>query len=457
MYKTVVINVVGLSSNLIGADMPFLSAYLAKNKKSFINPMLPAVTCSVQATYLTGKAPSEHGIVGNGWYFRDECEVRFWKQSNKLVQSEKIWESAKKKNENFTCANHFWWYNMYSSVDYSITPRPMYTSRGGKFPDVYTHPGELRDLLQEKLGTFPLFKFWGPKTSIESSRWIAEAAKIVDNRDNPTLTLIYLPHLDYCLQKFGPDAACVKKDLKEIDEVIESLVKFYEQKNTRIIILSEYGITKVDKPIHINRVLRQNGYLTVRLEKGREMLDPGASKAFAVADHQLAHIYINDISVKKQVIELLENTPGIEKVIDESNKSTHGLAHERAGEVVAVADSNSWFTYYYWMDDTKAPDYARTVDIHRKPGYDPVEMFIDPSIRFPLLKVGKKILAKKLGFNTLMDVIPLDAQLIKGSHGRVPEDKQFWPVCISNFPDLITKENYDGTEIRSLIEKHIFN
>src|SRR2546423_10539724 len=126
MNKTVVIDVVGLSSNLIGEHTAFLKEYISKKNLSRIEPMLPAVTTSVQSTYLTGKWPAEHGIVGNGWYFHDTAEVRFWLQSNKLVAGEKIWDRGKKLDPAFTCANLFWWYNMYSSADYSVTPRPMY-------------------------------------------------------------------------------------------------------------------------------------------------------------------------------------------------------------------------------------------------------------------------------------------------------------------------------------------
>jgi len=296
MNKTVVIDVVGLSSSLI-AEMPFLKNYVSKNNLATIKPMLPAVTTAVQSTYLTGKWPSEHGIVGNGWYEKDDCEIKFWKQSNKLVQAEKIWERAKKQDTSFTCSQMFWWYNMYSSADYSATPRPQYLADGRKLADCYTHPAELRDYLQEKLGQFPLFQFWGPGANIKSSQWIADASMLTDDRYNPNLTLIYLPHLDYCLQKFGPDLSAIKNDLQEIDKLIEKLVDFYEKKNAKIIILSEYGIAPVNNPIHINRLLREEGLLAVRIERGTELLDAGASKAFAVADHEEAHIYINDASV----------------------------------------------------------------------------------------------------------------------------------------------------------------
>ena len=157
MKKTVVIDVVGLSSNLIGKYTPFLDHYLKKQHLATINPMLPAVTTAVQSTYLTGKLPEAHGIVGNGWYDRTDAEIKFWKQSNKLVLADKIWDQAKRENPEFTCSNMFWWYNMYSTADYSVTPRPNYLADGRKLPDCYSQPPELRDVLQEKIGTFPLF------------------------------------------------------------------------------------------------------------------------------------------------------------------------------------------------------------------------------------------------------------------------------------------------------------
>src|SRR5690606_20602754 len=190
-------------------------------------------------------------------------EIKFWKQSNKLVGAEKIWEKAKKEDPSFTCANMFWWYNMYSSVDFSVTPRPNYLADGRKMPDCYSYPAELRDELQEKLGQFPLFHFWGPGADIKSSQWIADASMYTEEKHNPDLTLIYLPHLDYCLQKFGPDLAKISKELQEIDTLVETLVSFYEKRNARIIILSEYGISPVNNPIHLNRLFRQRGLLGI--------------------------------------------------------------------------------------------------------------------------------------------------------------------------------------------------
>ena len=455
MKKTVVLNVVALSSRLIGEHTPFLKQWMEKGKKATINPVLPAVTCSSQSTYVTGKWPDEHGIVGNGWYFRDECEIKFWRQSNKLVLAPKIWEAARKTDPNFTISNMFWWYNMYSSADWAVTPRPLYLADGRKLPDIHSQPMDLRHALQKELGQFPLFSFWGPNANIESTRWIAEASMLVDKWKDPTLTLIYLPHLDYNLQRCGIDFSKIAGDLHDIDHVCKDLITYYEAKGAEVIVLSEYGITSVDSPVHINRILRQHGFITVKDELGLETLDAGTSRAFAVADHQLAHVYVEDKKDIPEIKKIIEATKGIAQVLDDSGKKKAHLDHERAGELVAVADANSWFTYYYWLDDRKAPDFARTVDIHRKPGYDPVEVFADPQITFLKGKIGLKLLKKKLGFRYLMDVIPLNAELVKGSHGRISENKEDHPVIATQRHQLLKEQTIEPTEVYDLILRHM--
>ena len=454
MNKTVVIDIVGLSANLIGEHTPFLSEYVKSRHITPIKPVLPAVTTTSQSCYVTGKWPSEHGIVANGWYDRDDAEMKFWKQSNKLVKADKIWDAAKRQDPSFTCSKMFWWYNMYSTADFSVTPRPQYHADGVKAPDCYAYPASLRDELQQDLGQFPLFNFWGPNANIKSTKWIADASVWVDRKNDPTLTLIYLPHLDYCLQKFGPDFSKISKELNEIDQVVADLVKYYESKNTRIILLSEYGINPVHRPVHINRILREEGLISVRTERWYELLDAGASKAFAAADHQIAHIYINDPAVKAKVKKRLEQTEGMELVLDEEGKKAHHIDHERAGDLVAVAKPDSWFTYYYWFDDAKAPDYAHLVDIHRKPGYDPVEMFMDPKNPFIKLRAGYKLARKLLGFRYLMDVIPLDATLIKGSHGGISAPREFYPICITDTP--LTQAELQATDVYDVIWGHLF-
>jgi predicted AlkP superfamily pyrophosphatase or phosphodiesterase len=326
----------------------------------------------------------------------------------------------------------FWWYNMYSQADWAATPRPMYPADGRKVFDIHTQPMNLRERLKADLGDFPFPSFWGPAAGIQSSRWIAESAKWIETSEKPALNLVYLPHLDYCLQKYGPNAPEIKPELAAIDEVVGDLLNFFRDRGVEVVLLSEYGISEVNHAVHLNREFRKRGWIQVKDELGRETLDCGGCRVFAVADHQVAHIYINDDTIRDEVIELLEGIEGVEEVRVPDEMWGQGIATERAGELIAVAASDAWFTYYYWEDDDKAPDFARCVDIHRKPGYDPVELFVDPKITFPKLKVAWFLLKKKLGFRALLDVIALDAELVKGSHGRdkVPESEQ--PVFIAD-------------------------
>ncbi|MEO5715917.1 MAG: nucleotide pyrophosphatase/phosphodiesterase family protein [Luteolibacter sp.] len=433
--RLAVINLVGLSQSLLGEDMPGLTKFAGKNGVQSYKPAFPAVTCTAQSSIVTGTSPSEHGIVANGWYDRENAEVRFWKQSNHIVRGEKLWDKLRREIPGFTCAKLFWWYNMHSTADFSITPRPLYPADGRKVFDVHTQPLGMREELKNALGPFPFPAFWGPAAGIASSEWIAASAKWVEEKNSPTLSLVYLPHLDYPLQKDGPLAANIPDELRKIDKLATELIDFYEARNIRVLVLSEYGISPVSQPVHLNRLFRKKGWIQVKDELGLETLDCGASRAFAIADHQVAHVYVNDPSIRDEVRKLLENTPGVDEVRDAKDIWETGVATERAGDFIAVSKPDAWFTYYFWENDAVAPDYARTIDIHRKPGYDPCELFIDPAIGFPKLKIAKFLLKKKLGLRGLLDVIPLDASLVKGSHGRDLVEENERPVLLgSNFP-----------------------
>jgi predicted AlkP superfamily pyrophosphatase or phosphodiesterase len=456
MRPTLVLNVVGLTRSLLNAGAPNLQRLAARGGVRPLVTVFPAVTCSVQTTLLTGLLPGEHGIVGNGWYFRELAEIMFWRQSNHLVLGERVWEAARRRDAGCTCANLFWWYNMHSSADIGVTPRPIYPADGRKIPDNYATPASLRDELNRKLGQFPLFHFWGPNTNITSSQWIAQAALHVYRSRKPALTLVYLPHLDYNLQRHGPAHPQIARDLTEIDQVCGELVEAWERDGARVLVLSEYGITPVDRPIHVNRVLRRAGLIQVREELGHDMLDAGASGAFAVADHQVAHIYVARSEAIAEVKTLIETLPGVERVLDAEGKREFGLDHPRSGELVAIADAHSWFTYYFWLDDARAPDYARTVDIHRKPGYDPVELFLDPRIRFPKLSTSWRLAKRALGLRTLMDVIPLNPDLVKGSHGRLTDREDDGPLAIVSEPDPSPPGPIRATEVKPLILDYLF-
>lgn len=430
--RLAVINLVGLSRSLLGPDMPGLTRFAEKHGLQSYAPAFPAVTCTAQSSIATGTSPAGHGIVANGWYDRESAEVRFWKQSNHLVRGEKLWDKLRREVPGFTCAKLFWWYNMYSTADFSITPRPLYPADGRKVFDVHTQPMEMRDDLKNDLGPFPFPAFWGPAAGIASSEWIAASAKWVEEKHSPTLSLVYLPHLDYPLQKDGPAAATIPAELRKIDALATDLIGYYESRGVRVLVLSEYGISPVSRAVHLNRLFRQKGWIQIKDELGLETLDCGASRAFAVADHQVAHVYVNDATIRDEVRNLLENTPGIDEVRVSAEIWGEGVATGRGGDFIAIAAADAWFTYYFWEDDAVAPDYARTIDIHRKPGYDPCELFIDPALKFPKLRIAKFLLKKKLGLRGLLDVIPLDASLVKGSHGRdrVADDER--PVLLGS-------------------------
>jgi predicted AlkP superfamily pyrophosphatase or phosphodiesterase len=433
MKSLLVLDVVGLTPGML-ARTPRLAHLGQGGFAAALGTVLPAVTCPAQATMLTGRPPRDHGIVANGWYDRDLAEVHFWKQSNRLVgcEREKLWHAGRRRfGDSFTVAKMFWWFNMHAAVEAAVTPRPVYPADGRKLPSIYTQPPALKPDLQNALGRFPLFDFWGPRAGIRSSAWIAAATRRVMETRRPTVTLCYLPHLDYDLQRFGPDSPEAIRACGEIDRVAGDLAEWAAAAGHTVVVLSEYGITPVRDGVHINRALRRAGLLAVQeVDLGWELLDAGESAAFAVADHQLAHIYVKDPAQIAETRAVLEATEGVAEVLDREAMADFGLDHARAGELVAVAAADRWFTYYHWLDDAKMPDFARTVDIHRKPGYDPVELFLDPTIPLPAVKIAWTLAKKKLGFRTLLNVIGTDASIVRGSHGRLPERPEDGPVFL---------------------------
>ncbi len=448
----VVLDVVGLTPRQL-ANMPRLSALADAGATARLDPVFPAVTCTVQSSMLTGLPPREHGIVGNGWYFRDLGEVLFWRQHNALVHGEKVWDAARRAEPSFRVANLCWWYAMGAGVDVLLTPRPVYHADGRKSPDCYTVPRSLRAELTEELGPFPLFSYWGPGAGIASSRWIATAAQRVLRADRPDLTLVYLPHLDYDLQRFGPADFRAARAAGELDGVLAPLLEACSQAGAVVVVLSEYGITPVSRPVDVNRVLRRAGLLAVYEQASMEYLDPWTSRAFAVADHQVAHVYVADPSDVPAVRDLLDDVPGIDAVLDADGKARLGVDHARAGELVCVAEPDSWFTYYYWLDDTRAPDFARTVEIHRKPGYDPAELFLDPADRFVRVRAAASLARKAVGLRYTLSVVPLDPSCVRGSHGRLPEESNVddSPVLLCSDPEALPGRRLAATDVKSLL------
>lgn len=405
MTKLCILNVVGLTPKLL-RHAPNLAAM--GNHRPWTSPV-PAVTCTSQATMLTGLPPRDHGIVGNGWLYRDTQEIRFWQQARTLVQGDVFYDR-------YETAKMFWWFNQSTTAKYGVTPKPHYGCDGSKVFDILDWSG---CNLTEKLGPFPFFGFWGPAAGIASSDWIAKATALVMREKQPQLTLCYLPHLDYDFQRLpNHDPARVA----EVDAAAAKVIEAAGEIGARVVVVSEYGLVPVDTPVGINQVLRRNDWLKVRRGPFGEIMLPGESDAFAVSDHQLAHVYVRRPELIPTVRKTLEETPGIASVVEPGELQ---LDHPRSGELIALAEPNAWFTYYYWLDDANAPDFAPTVDIHRKPGYDPCELFMTSKLR-----AAARLAQKKAGLRYKMDVIPLDPTLVRGSHGVLPTDHSDGPLVI---------------------------
>ncbi|MHC4380705.1 MAG: alkaline phosphatase family protein [Planctomycetota bacterium] len=435
MERILVLNLVGLTPRLLhGGHMPALKAYAESQEQRSVTPPLPALTCTAQADMLMGVGADRHGAVANGWYFRDLSEVWLWRQSCHLIDGggklESLFQRWKRRYPDSTTAQVFWWWNLPGFADFCITPRPTYFADGRKGPDIHTNPPSLREELAETLGEFPLFQFWGPGAGIASTRWIAEATIHMLEEHRPGLAMAYLPHLDYDLQRFGPEGPEAQAAAAELDHEFQRLLDSAGRLDYRIVVVSEYGIEAVEQAVLPNRVLREAGLLQVHPARNGTLLDPGNSRAFAVCDHQVAHVYVEDPRDIPSVRALLEDLDGVDQVLEGDAITDAGLGHERSGELILIAEKGRWFAYPYWKSEEPEPDFARTVEIHRKPGYDPLELFLDPEK--PLLKqrLALKLLAKKLGFRILMNPIPLDTTLVRGSHGRPPSSAEEGPLWI---------------------------
>lgn len=461
MTPLLVLNVVGLTRALL-AKFPgkarALESLAREGQSCTLGTVLPAVTCSAQATFLTGQMPREHGIVANGWYFRELAEVHFWKQSNYLVGGEKVWDAGHARDPQFTSAQICWWYNMYSANDIAVTMRPVHKPDGGLVSLLYTTPPDLALQLDAELGRFPLFDFWGPRAGIASSEWIERCARSIKRRSNPTLSLVYLPHLDYNAQRVGPYAPETGEDLAQVDAIAGRLAHEWRAQGGEVVVLSEYGLAPVSGAVDINRVLRRAGYLKVQEQLTWELLDHGACRAFAVSDHQVAHVYVKEARDLAAVTELLERTAGIERVLDEAGKKEYGLDHPRSGDLVAISAPDKWFTYYFWEDDKKAPAYAHEIEIHAKPGYDPLELFMDPKAPLKMPRMLTRLALRKLGFNVgpIMTFVPFDSGLIKGSHGRLPLTPEEGPLFITSSKKIPLPEHLNATAVKAKCLELIF-
>lgn len=421
MKRLCILNVVGLTPECL-AHAPRLAS--VGTAKPWTSPV-PAVTCTSQATMLTGTMPREHGIVGNGWLYPDTQEVRFWQQARTLIHGDIFYDR-------YETAKMFWWFNQASTAKYGATPKPHYGCDGSKAFDVLDWTG---CELTRHLGPFPFFAFWGPAAGIASSDWIADATSLVMRRVRPQLTMAYLPHLDYDFQRLpfqSPDRVA------EVDAAAGRVIDAAGEIDAQVVVVSEYGLRPVARPVHLNRLLRQRGYLNIRQGPFGEMLMPTDCDAFVVADHQIAHVYVRDPRQIDEVAKLIGESPGVAAVVRPQEIE---LDHSRSGQLIALSEPDAWFTYYYWLDDGQAPDFARTVDIHRKPGYDPCELFMTSKLR-----AGSRLLQKKLGMRYKMDVIPLEPTLVRGSHGLLADQPERGPLVIGpdsppdtmmDFPDYV--------------------
>ncbi|MCZ2343932.1 MAG: alkaline phosphatase family protein [Bacteroidales bacterium] len=437
MSSLILLNCVGLTSRLL-PHAPRLAKLAAAGWSLPLREVTPAVTCSAQATILTGEPVNVHGIVANGWLFRDTNEVRFWQQSNRLIQAEPLYVTAQKRaaarGVPFTSAKLFWWFNQGAAVDYAVTPKPWYGIDGNKIFGIAGTPPSLAEELTRQHGPFPFATFWGPMAGKACTEWIAAATSTVIQNLAPRLCLAYLPHLDYDPQRFGPAGTDMARCVRELDEAVAPILDTADRVGAQVWVVSEYGHCDVSWPIYPNRVLRNAGLIAVRDGPFGEQLDLYASRAFAVCDHQIAHVYVPHPTDVPRVRDLLAALPGVDRLLIGEERAEWQLDHPRSGEIILLPQREAWFAYPYWLDDRTAPDYARSVAIHHKPGYDPCELFFDPRFRFPKLHAARRLLQKKLGFRTRFDVVPLDASLVRGSHGLPAADPVDAALLIGHGP-----------------------
>ncbi|MGI0088638.1 MAG: alkaline phosphatase family protein [Nitrosotalea sp.] len=402
----IVIDVVGLEHEHLASDLiPNISALVENGESAKMEPVFPAVTCTVQASILSGKHPNEHGIIANGLYDRSSHSVSFWEQPSALVQTDRAWDILKQKKKSSGLSSDvktavlFFQNTMFANSDVIITPRPLHMGDGSMIQWCYSKPVGYYEEVKKDLGEFNLATYWGPLASPKSSEWIGKAAEYTLEKSRPNLMFVYMPHIDYSAQRFGKNSSQVRDDLKRVDTIVGGMVektsKLGIKDQTEFLILSEYGFNDVSGSIPLNVKLREAGLLDTRNIGEREYIDFEFSKAFAMVDHQVAHVYIKDGFTDK-TRRVLEDLQGIDRVLSKEEKKRLKIDHERSGEIIAISAKDKWFSYYWWHDAQKAPPFAGTVDIHRKPGYDPLELFFDRE----------------------KNSIPFDTNLIKGSHGR---------------------------------------
>jgi len=425
----VLLSVPGLREKDV-AGMKHLRELMAGGEIADLVPTFPCVTCPVQANMTTGRLPDAHGVVANGFYWRERHEVEMWTSPNDCIERPQIWDFLTQHDESLTTAVWFALHAKGCDADYVCTPAPIHNPDGSESLWCYTRPPHYYGTLRERLGHFPLVHFWGPMASIKGTEWIVESAVLAAKAFAPRLFYIYLPHLDYAAQRNGPDSPEAQKAVAELDEVLSRLAEGMRAAcgdDMLWLAAGEYAIVPVDEVFYPNRVLREAGLLRVVESDDGELLDLAASEAWALVDHQFSHVFVadSDPAIAARVAELFRNQPAVAEVLAGEDLARYRLNHARSGEVVLISTPTSWQAYYWWLSDDRAPSYARTVDIHRKPGYDPVELCFDPITRG----------------------IPLDATLIKGSHGAPATDRSQQTVFLASEPGLLPGATIRDTDV----------
>jgi len=417
--------------------MPALAALAAAGSCVPLAPGFPAVTCPVQATLTTGVLPAAHGIVANGLFDRAAGHLEMWISPDGVHRHPRIWDQLAAAVPGLRTAAWFGLQSKHATADLVCLPAPKHNPDGTETMWCHTRPEPLYAALRESLGDFPLHKFWGPVAGIESSRWIVgsflEAACSGRHGPPPHLAYVYLPHLDYAAQAHGPDSPPALASPAALDAELARLVDGFAAAVGRdrltVLVAGEYRIRPVSHTLFPNRILREAGLLAVTAEGhgDGELVDLAGSRAWALADHQVGHVYVRDPGDERlvaQVADLFRGRAGVGRVLVGADRERAGLvaagggdAADRCGDVVVESAADSWQCYFYWLDDARAPSFARSIDIHRKPGYDPLELHLDRS-RLPAV------------------AIPLDVSLVKGSHGAVDPSDPHETILVASRPGL---------------------
>ena len=336
--------------------------------------VFPAVTCVAQGTLRTGLAPKDHGMTSNGRFFRDLRRPMFWEQSSALVSGPRVWDAAREAGS--TVGVFFFQQSLGEGADFVLSPAHVHRHGGGSILYRYAVPAGSGEFLEKRNGRFPLWRYWGPLASPKAGEAVLRDFLAVAERYDPDIAFLYLPTLDYDAQRFGPDDPRCGRAAAALAKELETLADFAAKAGAGIAVVGEYSIAPVTAPPAMpNAALRRAGLFAVRETAGMAYPDFHVSKAFAMCDHEVAHVHVRDPGDVPFVRDVLAATGDYESV--EERSAGGEWAHPSAGELLLVARKGSWCAYPWWTDRREAPDYASHVDIHNKPGFDPCELFFD--------------------------------------------------------------------------------